>query len=272
MIHNEIKIWDSAEYAGADKDFSPVLSTYILKDGPKKGAVLIFPGGGYSFTSWREAEPIAIWANNAGYNAFVLYYSVSPNRHPQPLLDATRALCLIRDRAEEWNTDKDRIAVCGFSAGGHLAASLAAHYNCDYLKEVRGMEEGKNRPDAVILCYPVITSGKNAHAGSFKNLLGENAPSHLMEHLSIEKHVTDKFPPAFIWSTYNDSAVPAENSLLLAAALRSSNVPFELHIFPDGPHGLSLCNEITNEGRPDFINPEVAVWAKLCESWLKKTL
>jgi len=268
MICESIEIWESGEYNGEDKDFKPTLSTYVLKDNGKKGAVLICPGGGYGGTSWREAEAIAIEFNRAGYNAFVLYYSVKPNKHPQPIYDVTRAMCIIRERAEEWNVDSDKIAVIGFSAGGHLAGSLGVHWNNPYLLDVPRMEKGKNKPNALILSYPVITGGEFAHRGSFDNLLGENADEKMINEMSLEKHVSKDTPPTFLWHTFEDTCVPVENSLLFANALRKNDVPFEMHIYPKGPHGISLATEVTFDGNDDYINSHIASWIKLCTEWL----
>ncbi|NLB80115.1 MAG: alpha/beta hydrolase [Clostridiaceae bacterium] len=272
MIHKKIQIWDKGEYNGANPDYKPWIDTYILNNTSKKtAAVLVLPGGGYSFCSWREAEPIAVWVNSIGYHAFVLNYSVSPNRHPQPLLDVTRAMCIIRDNADQWNIDSDKIAVCGFSAGGHLAASIGTLWNEACLQNVSGMEEGKNKPNALILGYPVISGGKKAHRGSFRMRLGEDATQAEIEEKSLESRVSSVTPKTFIWSTFNDQAVPVENTLLFSCALRENNVPFELHIFPDGVHGLSLATKQTDDGNPKPDNPHVAVWTELCKKWLEHT-
>lgn len=272
MIHKKIEIWKENEYNGADKAFKPILSTYIMENKEKKAAILVLPGGGYGFTSPREAEPIALWANSIGCHSFVLNYSVAPNKHPQPLLDVTRAMCIIRDNAEEWNIDENKIAVCGFSAGGHLTASIAVYWNAPYLQNIEGMSEGKNKPNAVILSYPVITGDEKAHRGSFNNLLGENASQEMIYEMSLENHVSKSTPPAFIWATFNDAAVPVESSLLFASSMRKNDIPFELHIFPDGVHGLSLSNKQTWEGNPNLINPQTEVWTSLCKKWLESTL
>lgn len=272
MIHEEMEIWQKGEYIGADKNFTPKLSTYILTGGDKKGAILILPGGAYQFTSWCESEPVAVWANSIGYHAFVLNYSVNPNKHPQPLLDVTRAMCIIRDNAKRWNLEDNKIAVCGFSAGGHLAASLGVYWRAPFLQGIAGMRKGKNKPNAMVLCYPVITSGDKAHRGSFDNLLGENASQQLMNEVSLEKHVSSDTPPAFVWSTFNDELVPVENSFLFVASMREINIPFELHIFPNGVHGLSLSTKETWRDNPDFVNSRTAEWTNLCEKWLKNIL
>jgi len=271
MIVNTIDIWDNYVYGGKmDDNFRPYMKSYILEgdDGSsKKSAVLICPGGGYGMTSEREAEPVALRFNNAGYNAFVLHYSVAPRKHPQPLLDLARAMCIIRENAKAWNINPEKIALCGFSAGGHLAASLAVHSDKDFLFEVSGINKDMLRPNALILSYPVITSGNFAHLGSFKNLLGDNPSDDLKYLMSLENHVNEKTPPAFLWHTFEDQAVPVENSITFAQALRDHNIPFELHIYPDGPHGLSLATGETAY-EPRQINSHVASWINLCFEWL----
>jgi len=268
MIHETIEVWGKGEYRGDMGDgFAPVLETYILEGMKRRAAVLICPGGGYGFLSPREAEPIALQFNAAGYHAFILRYSVAPRRHPLPLLDVSRAMCLLRGMADSWKIHSGRIALCGFSAGGHLAASLGVFWDKPVSLGAPGIEPGMNRPDALILSYPVITSGPFAHRGSFENLLGPGAGAAALEALSLELRVSRNTPPAFIWHTYADTAVPLENSLLFAGALRAAGVPFELHVYPDGEHGLSLATEETSDERRE-PNPHVASWMYLCLEWL----
>ena len=270
MIHNIIDIWEKGKYAGAGNDgFKPVLHTYILNGAKKRGCVLICPGGGYGMTSEREAEPIALQFNAAGFHAAVLYYSVSPRRHPQPLLDVSRAMSIIRGHAGDWNIFSDKIAVCGFSAGGHLAGSLGVHWKKPYISKNAGIPAGSNRPDALILCYPVITSGEFAHRGSFENLLGPGADPALQDEMSLERQISADTPPAFLWHTFNDESVPVENSLLFAEGMRKKKIPFELHIYPNGPHGLSLATAETDDGGMGS-HPHVATWMNLCTEWLSQ--
>jgi len=269
MNSQTIDIWENLKYSGEAEDkFRPTMDTYVLKGDKKRGAVLVCPGGGYSYISPREAEPIALKFNAAGFHAFVLYYSCAPRRHPQPLLDVSRAMCIIRNNAEEWNVDTEKIAISGFSAGGHLAASLAVYYDKPYLKNIKGIEDGLNKPNALILGYPVISSGVYAHRGSFNNLLGQNPADGALEEMALEDAVNDKVPPTFLWHTYEDSSVPIENSLFFAAALRKNNVPFEMHIYPRGPHGISLATEETRRENGENY-PHVATWIGLCIEWLK---
>lgn len=264
MNNQKIEIWEGVPSTIEDDDFEPYLETYILSKSKKRGAVLICPGGGYGYTSEREAEPIAMQFTAKGYHAFVLYYSVAPKRHPQPLLDLSRAICIIRQNCDKWNIDSNKIAVCGFSAGAHLTASLGVHYDKSYLK-VEGITQ--NRPDAMILAYPVITMKEFRHNGSRENLIGKNPDKALIEEMSLETQVSDNTPPVFMWHTVEDKSVPVENSLMFAQALQKNKVPFELHIYPKGPHGLSLANNETDTGKMGTY-PHITGWINLCIEWL----
>ena len=267
MISTKIDLWEGYEYQGAD-EYRPTLTTYVLAGERSRPLVVICPGGGYQFCSPREAEPIALQLNAAGFHACVLDYSVAPLRHPQPLRDLSRAMCIVRERATEWRVRPDQVAVCGFSAGGHLAASLGVHWSKPYLEGVPGIEIGKNRPNGLILCYPVISSGKMSHGGSFQNLLGENPSDELLEEMSLELHVSGDTAPTFLWHTVEDEAVPVENSLLFEEALRRNGVSFELHLYPRGPHGISLATPETSD-TADQVNPHVSTWMSLCLQWLE---
>jgi acetyl esterase/lipase len=267
MHNTTIDIWEDLSYKTLN-NFRPTLTTYVLDGQKERGSVLICPGGAYSFTSPREAEPIALQFNAAGFHAFVLHYSVAPHKHPQALLDISRSMCIIRNHAVLWNLDPNQIAVCGFSAGGHLAASLGVHWQHPLFDNIEGITPGNNRPDKLILAYPVITAGPHAHKASFDNLLGISPTNAIANFMSLEKQVSSKTPPTFIWHTLEDASVPVENTLLFANGLRKHNIPFEMHIFPYGPHGLSLAtNETAVE--PDQINDHVSNWMPLCIEWLR---
>ncbi len=268
MIHEKIRIWNKGDYRSRPDDgFESELDTYILDGDRDRAAVLLCPGGAYRYVSPREGEPVALQFNAAGFNAFVLHYSVAPCRHPAPLLDASRAMCLIREHAAAWRISPDKIAVCGFSAGGHVAASLAVGWDEPAALGAPGIERGMNRPDALILGYPVISSGEYAHRESIDNLLGPNASPEEIREVSLELNVNPKMPNAFIWHTWDDASVPVENSLLFAQAMRRCGVPFELHIYPKGTHGLSLATPETGDG-PRGSDPHVASWMDLCVDWL----
>jgi acetyl esterase/lipase len=238
----------------------------------KRPAIVVCPGGGYSMVSDREGIPIALSFVAQDCSAFVLTYSVAPNRYPTQLLEVSAAISYIRENAEEYNIDKDKIIVIGFSAGGHLTASIGTLWNEKIITDTLKIEKGSNKPNGLILSYAVITSiGDNAHKGSFENLIGDETENkELFDYLSLENRVTADTMPTFLWHTANDSCVPVENSLLFASALQKNKVPFEMHIFPDGVHGLSLCNELSgcNES---LINPHCERWIDLAMNWLKLT-
>ena len=223
--------------------------------------VLVLPGGGYGLTAAdREGFPVARAFAEAGHAAAVLEYSVAPDRWPQALLETAAAIALLRRRGAE------RVAVCGFSAGGHLAGCAANLWGRPEIGEVLNLTPGEVRPDASVLCYPVITAKPPmGSAVSFGNLLGDGAA--VPPELSLEDSVTGRTPPAFLWATVTDGSVPVENSLLYASALRRAGVPFELHLYADGPHAMALADERTL-GRPEQQDPHVATWFPLCLEWL----
>ncbi len=246
---------------------NPTLTTYVLNDpiqaGNKRPAVLVCPGGGYRFCSPRESEPVAMQYNAAGFHAFVLNYSVAPNKYPNALEEVSMAIKLIRENAEEWGVEKDHIAVIGFSAGGHLAGSIGMFWNQEPVK----VEDKSNQPNAIILSYPVITSGEKAHRDSFLKLCGED--KELEERMSLENQVSEDTPPMFIWHTVADTLVPVENSLLLANALQKKKIPYELHIFTNGDHGISIGNsDVGVDVRAISIN--VPKWVEMSANWLKE--
>jgi acetyl esterase/lipase len=256
--------------AGITGDASPTLLPFFLDTPEDCPCILILPGGGYSHTSPREAEPVARAFNKHGFHALVLHYRVAPHLHPAPLLDASNTLALLRKNATKLKVDAHKIVLCGFSAGGHLAASLGTHWNKAYLQNKTCTSPGLNRPDGLILSYPVITSGIHAHRGSFEHLLGDGGDPALLEEMSLEKQVTKTMPPCFIWHTGEDQAVPVENAFLLAEALRKEKIPMEMHIFPEGPHGLSLATEETDETEDASMTiPHVSIWMDLCARWVK---
>lgn len=231
------------------------LSIYLPQQA-SKGVVLICPGGGYSWLSPREGEPVARRFGEAGWTAAVLTYTCFTGQPLEdlPLRQAGEALAVLRARF-----DGQRIVVCGFSAGGHLAASLGVHWR----------DAGLSRPDGMILCYPVITAGKYAHQGSIANLAGEGDSAYW----SLENHVSEDTPPAFIWHTVTDPTVPVENSLLLMERMAAYHIPVEMHLYPQGTHGLSLATkEVEEPEKQRFADPHVAGWFDLCISWLDTLL
>jgi acetyl esterase/lipase len=268
MLHTKIDIWQDLPYKGeSDDGFTPVLTTYILAGEKKRGLVLILPGGAYAFTSPTEAEPVAMKFSNAGFHTAVLDYSVAPRRHPQSLLDVVRSLTILYRKADEWLIDMEHIYICGFSAGGHLAAEVSNHYLDSWLLDYEGIDIKSLRMKGCILCYPVITSGEFRHEDSFRNLLGDDATKKELEQVSMEQNVTMNTPPTFLWHTFEDDEVPVENTLLYATALRKHNVPFEMHIYPKGGHGLALGNEVQKVIGNKALS-SIEGWSDLCIEWM----
>jgi len=273
--HFEIDLWEGVEgaatIAGRRTGDRPALSAYLLDGERERGAALIVPGGAYAWVSPREAEPIAMRALASGRHAFVLRYSVAPARWPAALLDAARAMRLIRDGAGDWRVSPSRVAVLGFSAGGHLAASLAFLGGLPPVQGAPGVGVADTRPDALGLAYPVTSSGESAHRASFENLLGGDPAGEDLAAQSLELRMPDDPPPLFLWHTAADESVPVRNSLLLAEAYAARRLPFELHVFPRGGHGLALATaETATPERPP--EPRVARWTELFFSWLDETL
>jgi acetyl esterase/lipase len=227
-------------------------------------AIVICPGGGYGGLANHEGEHYARCLNESGIAGFVLKYRLGPAgyHHPAMLQDAARAVRTVRAHAGDWKVDPKRIGIMGSSAGGHLASTLLTHFDEGKADAADPIERASSRPDLGILCYPVITLiGPFAHAGSRKNLLGTNPPPELVRELSNELQVTRNTPPCFVWHTDEDSGVPVENSLQFAAALRKAGVPFDLHVYQKGPHGLGLGSRDWN---PDKRHP----WTRDCVFWL----
>lgn len=232
-------------------------------------AVLICPGGAYAMVSQREAEPVAMQMMARDVSAFVLEYDVAPARYPTQLLQTAEALAYIRENAAEYHIDK--VSVMGFSAGGHLAASLGTRWQEELLRNELCKPSETFRPDSLVLCYPVITAGEFTHVGSMENLTGSIEPKDWQMH-ALETLVTDKTPKTFLWHTWEDSAVPVENSLLFATALRKAGVTTELHIYPHGDHGLSLSTERVTfpEEYYSSMVPAVRNWIDMAARWIKE--
>jgi len=273
MIYEKINI---SEINSNLKDSKAFINIYIpdnskeININKKRKTIIVCPGGGYSMTSDREAEPVALRFLSEGFNVIVLRYSVAPNKFPSALLELATTVDYVRKMSELWNVDNDKIIVCGFSAGGHLAGSLGVLWNRDFISETLGVNKIELKPNAMILSYPVITNGEFSHKGSFDCLLGENASEEEREELSLEKLVSKDTPQTFLWHTFDDGAVPVQNSLRFANSLKENNVPFELHIYPTGVHGLSLCEEVTaRKDEANHISPHVGTWFKLAVEWLK---
>ena len=265
------------------------LTIYAHEDYPEvygernRPMIVICPGGGYEHVSPREGEAIALQFMTTGAHAAVLRYDVSGQgaEFPQHLLELAASVAYVRKHAAEYCIDPDKILVAGFSAGGHLAASLGCFWKEKWLEELMQAEIGATmkdyQPNGEILAYPVITSGEFAHRGSFVKIMGSEAEqgyaglsaTELEEKLSLENQVTSDFPQTFMWHTFEDGAVPLENSLFFAEALRKAGVNFEYHVFPHGGHGYALATKETAMKEGKEINAQCAQWIDLFESWMK---
>lgn len=270
----EIFNWPLEECMGENK---PYLKAYLLDRMPKEReqlpAIMICPGGGYSHLSPREAEPVALAFAARGYQAFVLYYSILPKKYPQPLIDAAKAMAAIRSHGHEWRVDPQRIAVCGFSAGGHLAGAISTLADDPAIIQA-GFTAQQVRPNASILCYAVLSMPEGDQKSLYfvNDILQIGEHSELQRAASLDKAVTKENPPTFLWHTAGDHTVIPSHSLRMAEALSQNEVPFEMHIFPRGDHGLALATERTCNGSPDMVIPEAAQWMNLCCDWLERTL
>lgn len=283
------------------------LTSYIVDDSPElldgkpRPAILVCPGGGYFICTDREAEPIALRFAAMGYHAFVLRYSVysegrrefpklgqqlTPKvwvQYPAPILEIGRSMRLIREHAGEWLVDVDRIALCGFSAGAHNAAMFATKWHTPMVTDVLGGASDEYRPAALILGYAATDyvymnetiNAKSAMEAAFfggTNMayLGTERPDRaLLFEVSPARNVTEHMPPTYIWATATDTLVPVQHSIRMAHALADRGIPFEMHIFENGPHGLSLANQATAAAKSEVM-PDVAKWVGLAEEWLYK--
>lgn len=258
----------------ATSESQAYLTTYVLDNSHEidptrqRPAIIICPGGGYEMTSDREAEAVAIKMLSYGFHAFVLRYSVAPAAFPTALLELASSVSLVRKNYQQWHVDPEKIVVAGFSAGGHLAASLGVFWQEEFIVKALGGENKDWQPNGLLLSYPVITSGEFAHQGSFDTLIGKAARIS-REELSLEKQISQATPPTFLWHTVADEAVPVENSLLFVQGLRKYQIPFELHLFPQGGHGLGLA---TTETGKHGIQQACAQWPDLFALWVKENI
>lgn len=274
MVYDTIHLKEYYLFLG-DDGRDPTLTLYLpdnlsemRRENQKRPCLLICPGGAYMTCSQREAEPIALHFLPTGFNVFVLTYSVAPHRFPAQLLEVSAAFDWITQNADRLHCDLDRTALMGFSAGGHLAA----HYvNARNRPEIRAIFPKPHRVAASLLCYPVITTDPAfSHKKSFEFLLGVYPKGEMASHFSCEKLVTADTPPAFLWHTAADENVPVENSLLYAMALSHFDVPYEMHIYPHGVHGLATADSQTNNA----LQPSAArdhQWLESAQNWLAMT-
>ncbi len=243
----------------------PTLTPYLPDATNATGAAMVIcPGGGYGGLAPHEGNDYALWLNQHGVTCFVLRYRLGSHgyRHPVMLEDAARAVRWVRAHADEYKIDTHRVGIMGSSAGGHLAATLLTHFDAGDTNSSDAIERQSSRPDIGILCYAVITMGEFTHQGSKDNLLGKNPSPELVKDLSNELQVTPQTPPCFLWTTFEDNAVPIENTMLFAEALRKNRVPFALHVYEKGGHGMGL------KDKPPFAHPHP--WAADCLFWLKE--
>ena len=275
MIYREEKIaLDYSKVTAPNLGHTALLKVFIANDSnemkdnyiPVRPTVIICPGGGYARLCEREAEPIAMKYLSRGFNACVIYYATYPNEFPTAMLETLCAIKYLRENAAELCVDKDRIYVCGFSAGGHLAASVGTLWHCKESEKYFGNTEDV-KPNGLILCYPVITGGEYAHRGSFDNLLGEGRKNdkQWIDYLSLENRVDEKTPRTFLWHTNGDNSVPCENSLMFMLSLRKHSVASELHIYEKGVHGLATCNKLTNDYD---CSRRVQDWIEMSADWI----
>ena len=275
MVHQVIHLKEHFPFLGeAGKDptverYSPTNMDIAQCRDAKRPCLVILPGGGYSRISPREGEPLGIHFLPLGYHTFVLSYTPGPDHNlPTQLREVAAVLELIHQKAEQWLCDTDHIAIMGFSAGGHLAA----HYSNAYDRpEVRAVFPHSHPVHASVLAYPVISADPQvAHVNSFENLLGHPLSAEEIARFSCQNMVTDRTPPAFLWHTAADQLVPVENSLIYARALADRKIPFELHIYPLGKHGLSIVRDDPAKHIPEEALPN-RQWIPLCSDWLRAT-
>lgn len=236
--------------------------SYLLSNKGPHPLMIICPGGGYQHHAAHEADPVALWLNEIGISAIILYYRIAPHQYPAALNDAQTAIQLARFHHQKWNVDPNRVGILGFSAGGHVAACTGVHYKEADPAAKNALDHYSSRPDLMVLNYPVITMGatKYVHEGSKENLLGKQASLSLSQKVSCEKQVNEHTPPTFLWHTADDASVAVQNSLMFASALSKHQIPYDLHVFESGKHGLGLAEE----------HEEANVWPDLCETWLRK--
>lgn len=251
---------------GSAESDIPTLTPFFANPGRATGAsIVVCPGGGYGALAPHEGRDYAMWLNELGISAFVLKYRLGSAgyRHPVMLHDAARAVRVVRANAAVWKLDPARVGIMGSSAGGHLASTLLTHFDAGDTTATDATDRQPSRPDLGILCYPVITMGEKTHAGSRRNLLGENPSPDLVRLLSNEQQVTAQTPPTFLFHTVEDTGVVVQNSLDFAAALAKHGVPFALHVYPKGAHGIGLGSRNWD---PAARHP----WTTECALWLKE--
>ena len=267
LAQSPIPLWPQGAPGALGKEEKdiPALTPYpVAGSTTPTAAVVVCPGGGYGGLASHEGKDYALWLNQQGISAFVLRYRLGSQgyRHPRMLEDASRAVRWVRFNASQYQVDSKRVGIMGSSAGGHLASTLLTHFDPGNTAATDPIDRASSRPDFGILCYPVITMGTNTHQGSKNNLLGKDPSPELVKLLSNELQVTPETPPTFIWHTWEDKAVKVENSLEFASALQRNGVPFDLHIYQNGRHGIGLADQ------PPF--KKAHPWSRDLFFWLKQ--
>lgn len=254
---------DAPGALGKEPKDTPIVMVRLPASQKPTGALIICPGGGYGGLAMdHEGHQIAAWANEMGLAAIICDYRHRGKGygHPAPMLDAQRAVRMTRHHASEWNIDPKRVGIIGFSAGGHLVSTVLTHFDAGDAQSADPIAQQSSRPDYGILCYPVIMFGRpEVHKGSERNLLGDNPDKDLLESLANDKQVTSSTPPTFIMHTMEDKAVPVQNAMAFYNAMIANNVPGELHIYQNGPHGIGLAKKL----------PGASAWPEACHQWLK---
>lgn len=262
----DVSLWRNIPYYDGEKqnEFNQdtaTITTYLINDGKKRNSVVIYPGGGYTHRASHEGEAIAKFLNENNFNAFVVNYRVAPYDFKAIFADAVRAIKFIRYNSEIFNIG-DKIGVMGFSAGGHLASMVTEYYDDPMYEKMDEIDETDARPDFTCLCYSVISMFHDySHYGSRAN--ATNMDEEMEKKLSANLNVRDDMGPVFMWHTFEDKSVPVENTLEMALALKKKAIPFEVHIFPQGRHGLGLC-------RAERYVEGTDKWSKLYIDWLNR--
>jgi acetyl esterase/lipase len=270
---NEFPLWPKGAPGAlgtADKDIPTLTPYYPAAEKATGAAIVICPGGGYGGLAPHEGYQYALFLNEQGITAFVLKYRLGPSgyKHPAMMNDVNRAIRYVRANAEAWKLDPKRVGVMGSSAGGHLASTAITHFDAGDANSADAIDRVSSRPDLGILCYPVISMGPLTHGGSKKNLLGDNPDPQLVELMSNEKQVTKDTPPTFIFHTVEDSAVKVENALEFANALQRNGVPFALHVYPKGRHGIGLGGFAWDPANRHPWTTQLTFWLKE-QGWVK---
>jgi acetyl esterase/lipase len=262
---SKISNWSERRRLKSATNKNPTLNPFLISSNNPAPVCIICPGGGYGGLVPHEGKPVAEWLNSFGISAFVLNYRLNPFHHPIPFLDAQRAVRYVRCHAQQFNILSDKIGMLGFSAGGHLTSTIGTLAQNTWFPQnyfIDDVDKVSPLLNFMVLCYPVISFREEAHFGCIRNLLGNHPDQKLLQLLSTNEQVSVTTPPTFLWTTKTDSGVPCSNTERFGAALLKKNIPYDMHIFNSGEHGLGLATD----------HPEVRQWSDLCTKWLKSLL